>query len=232
MPHSGVERHRVVGFTADPRSGPSPPSCSTSSRTSCASRRLGARITHRRQQEPRLQIRLVVHLRPPSRRDVAGAKQLIEARWPPCGGGRSLSSAATYMWAADQMGRHKRATGDVTVKDAMIVGCVQDPACSPRLLALRRHISTALIRPGGGGGKKKKNLDGSRHPALLLLGIPATDRRRTVFLTKQRDASAPRRAPPRWLWGTRCRSWSRSIDRLLLKRAKHPSNSVVVYGYS
>ncbi|MFF4500421.1 undecaprenyl-diphosphate phosphatase [Streptomyces sp. NPDC001401] len=77
----------------------------------------------------------------------------------------SLIVGSGYMWAADQMGRHKRGEDDVTVKDAMIVGCSQILALLfPGFSRSGATISTALIR----------DLDRVAATRLsFFLGIPA-----------------------------------------------------------
>ncbi|GAA3835073.1 undecaprenyl-diphosphate phosphatase [Streptomyces coacervatus] len=94
------------------------------------------------------------------------AKPLIEGSlaslWVVAG---SLIVGSGYMWAADQMGRHKRGEDDVTVKDAMIVGCSQILALLfPGFSRSGATISTALIR----------DLDRVAATRLsFFLGIPA-----------------------------------------------------------
>ncbi|MFD4553000.1 undecaprenyl-diphosphate phosphatase [Streptomyces sp. NPDC058469] len=94
------------------------------------------------------------------------AKPLIEGSlaslWVVAG---SLIVGSGYMWVADQMGRHKRGEDDVTVKDAMIVGCSQILALLfPGFSRSGATISTALIR----------DLDRVAATRLsFFLGIPA-----------------------------------------------------------
>jgi undecaprenyl-diphosphatase len=94
------------------------------------------------------------------------AKKLVEgplgSLWVVAG---SLIVGSGVMWAADQMGRHKRGEGDVTFKDAMLVGCSQVLALLfPGFSRSGATMSTALI------------LDLDRVAATRLsffLGIPA-----------------------------------------------------------
>jgi undecaprenyl-diphosphatase len=94
------------------------------------------------------------------------AKPLIEgplaSLWVVAG---SLIVGSGYMWAADQMGRHKRGEDDTTLKDAMLVGSSQILALLlPGFSRSGATISTALI------------LDLDRVAATRLsffLGIPA-----------------------------------------------------------
>ena len=77
----------------------------------------------------------------------------------------SLIVGSGVMWAADQMGRHKRGEDDTTFKDAMLVGCSQILALLfPGFSRSGATMSTALI------------LDLHRVAATRLsffLGIPA-----------------------------------------------------------
>ncbi|MER6418141.1 undecaprenyl-diphosphate phosphatase [Streptomyces sp. NPDC001137] len=77
----------------------------------------------------------------------------------------SLIVGSGVMWAADQMGRHKRGEDDTTLKDAMLVGCSQILALLfPGFSRSGATMSTALI------------LDLDRVAATRLsffLGIPA-----------------------------------------------------------
>ena len=77
----------------------------------------------------------------------------------------SLIVGSGVMWAADQMGRHKRGEDDTTFKDAMLVGCSQILALLfPGFSRSGATMSTALI------------LDLDRVAATRLsffLGIPA-----------------------------------------------------------
>jgi undecaprenyl-diphosphatase len=77
----------------------------------------------------------------------------------------SLVVGSGVMWAADQMGRHKRGEGDTTFKDAMLVGCSQILALLfPGFSRSGATMSTALI------------LDLDRMAATRLsffLGLPA-----------------------------------------------------------
>ena len=79
--------------------------------------------------------------------------------------GGSLIVGSGLMWVADRMGRHKRAEGDVTFADAMIVGCSQILALLlPGFSRSGATISTALIR----------DLDRVAATRLsFFLGIPA-----------------------------------------------------------
>jgi undecaprenyl-diphosphatase len=94
------------------------------------------------------------------------AKKLVEgplgSLWVVAG---SLIVGSGVMWAADQMGRHKRGEGDVTFKDAMLVGSSQILALLfPGFSRSGATMSTALI------------LDLDRVAATRLsffLGIPA-----------------------------------------------------------
>ncbi|MGW3101374.1 undecaprenyl-diphosphate phosphatase [Streptomyces sp. NPDC001100] len=94
------------------------------------------------------------------------AKKLVEgplgSLWVVAG---SLIVGSGVMWAADQMGRHKRGEDDVTFKDAMLVGCSQILALLfPGFSRSGATMSTALI------------LDLDRVAATRLsffLGIPA-----------------------------------------------------------
>ncbi|MEV7979026.1 undecaprenyl-diphosphate phosphatase [Streptomyces sp. NPDC086519] len=94
------------------------------------------------------------------------AKKLVEgplgSLWVVAG---SLIVGSGVMWAADQMGRHKRGEDDVTLKDAMLVGCSQILALLfPGFSRSGATMSTALI------------LDLDRVAATRLsffLGIPA-----------------------------------------------------------
>ncbi|MEW2400045.1 undecaprenyl-diphosphate phosphatase [Streptomyces sp. NPDC046862] len=94
------------------------------------------------------------------------AKPLIEGRlaslWVVAG---SLIVGSGLMWAADQMGRHKRGEDDTTFKDAMLVGSSQILALLfPGFSRSGATMSTALI------------LDLDRVAATRLsffLGIPA-----------------------------------------------------------
>ncbi|UXY25298.1 undecaprenyl-diphosphate phosphatase [Streptomyces sp. HUAS TT20] len=94
------------------------------------------------------------------------AKPLIEgplaSLWVVAG---SLLVGSGVMWAADQMGRHKRGEDDTTLKDAMLVGCSQILALLfPGFSRSGATMSTALI------------LDLDRVAATRLsffLGIPA-----------------------------------------------------------
>ncbi|WPB94610.1 undecaprenyl-diphosphate phosphatase [Streptomyces malaysiensis] len=77
----------------------------------------------------------------------------------------SLVAGSAVMWAADQMGRHKRGEDDTSFKDAMLVGCSQILALLfPGFSRSGATMSTALI------------LDLDRVAATRLsffLGIPA-----------------------------------------------------------
>jgi undecaprenyl-diphosphatase len=77
----------------------------------------------------------------------------------------SLIVGSGFMWAADQMGRHKRGEDDTDVKDAMVVGCSQILALLfPGFSRSGATISTALIR----------DLDRLAATRLsFFLGIPA-----------------------------------------------------------
>lgn len=94
------------------------------------------------------------------------AKPLIEgplaSLWVVAG---SLIVGSGVMWAADQMGRHKRGEDDTSFKDAMLVGCSQILALLfPGFSRSGATMSTALI------------LDLDRVAATRLsffLGIPA-----------------------------------------------------------
>ncbi|GAA2474849.1 undecaprenyl-diphosphate phosphatase [Streptomyces longisporus] len=94
------------------------------------------------------------------------AKKLVEgplgSLWVVAG---SLIVGSGVMWAADQMGRHKRGEDDTTFKDAMLVGCSQILALLfPGFSRSGATMSTALI------------LDLDRVAATRLsffLGIPA-----------------------------------------------------------
>jgi undecaprenyl-diphosphatase len=94
------------------------------------------------------------------------AKQLVEgplaSLWVVAG---SLIVGSGVMWAADQMGRHKRGEDDTTFKDAMLVGSSQILALLfPGFSRSGATMSTALI------------LDLDRVAATRLsffLGIPA-----------------------------------------------------------
>ncbi|XES00336.1 undecaprenyl-diphosphate phosphatase [Streptomyces sp. S1D4-11] len=94
------------------------------------------------------------------------AKPLIEGSlaslWVVAG---SLIVGSGVMWAADQMGRHKRGEDDTSFKDAMLVGCSQILALLfPGFSRSGATMSTALI------------LDLDRVAATRLsffLGIPA-----------------------------------------------------------
>ncbi|RVU28139.1 undecaprenyl-diphosphate phosphatase [Streptomyces antnestii] len=94
------------------------------------------------------------------------AKPLVEgplaSLWVVAG---SLIVGSGVMWAADQMGRHKRGEDDTTFKDAMLVGCSQILALLfPGFSRSGATMSTALI------------LDLDRVAATRLsffLGIPA-----------------------------------------------------------
>jgi undecaprenyl-diphosphatase len=94
------------------------------------------------------------------------AKPLIEGSlaslWVVAG---SLVVGSGFMWAADQMGRHKRGEDDVTFKDAMVVGGSQILALLfPGFSRSGATISTALIR----------DLDRVAATRLsFFLGIPA-----------------------------------------------------------
>jgi undecaprenyl-diphosphatase len=79
--------------------------------------------------------------------------------------GASLIVGSGFMWAADQMGRHKRGEDDVTLKDSMIVGCSQILALLfPGFSRSGATMSTALIR----------DLDRLAATRLsFFLGIPA-----------------------------------------------------------
>ncbi|MFF4800950.1 undecaprenyl-diphosphate phosphatase [Streptomyces sp. NPDC001351] len=95
-----------------------------------------------------------------------GAKKLVEG---PLGSlwvvAASLIVGSGVMWAADQMGRHKRGEDDTTFKDAMLVGSAQILALLfPGFSRSGATMSTALI------------LDLDRVAATRLsffLGIPA-----------------------------------------------------------
>ncbi|MER6125721.1 undecaprenyl-diphosphate phosphatase [Streptomyces sp. NPDC001795] len=94
------------------------------------------------------------------------AKKLVEgplgSLWVVAG---SLIVGSGVMWAADQMGRHKRGEDDTSFKDAMLVGCSQILALLfPGFSRSGATMSTALI------------LDLDRVAATRLsffLGIPA-----------------------------------------------------------
>ncbi len=77
----------------------------------------------------------------------------------------SLIVGSGFMWAADQMGRHKRGEDDTDIKDAMIVGASQILALLfPGFSRSGATISTALIR----------DLDRLAATRLsFFLGIPA-----------------------------------------------------------
>ncbi|MEU8479763.1 undecaprenyl-diphosphate phosphatase [Streptomyces hygroscopicus] len=94
------------------------------------------------------------------------AKPLVEgplaSLWVVAG---SLVAGSGVMWAADQMGRHKRGEDDTSFKDAMLVGCSQILALLfPGFSRSGATMSTALV------------LDLDRVAATRLsffLGIPA-----------------------------------------------------------
>ncbi|MFF5585561.1 undecaprenyl-diphosphate phosphatase [Streptomyces hygroscopicus] len=94
------------------------------------------------------------------------AKPLVEgplaSLWVVAG---SLVAGSGVMWAADQMGRHKRGEHDTSFKDAMLVGCSQILALLfPGFSRSGATMSTALV------------LDLDRVAATRLsffLGIPA-----------------------------------------------------------
>ncbi|GHH83698.1 undecaprenyl-diphosphatase 1 [Streptomyces sulfonofaciens] len=94
------------------------------------------------------------------------AKPLIEgplaSLWVVAG---SLVVGSGVMWAADQMGRHRRGEDDVTFKDAMLVGCSQILALLfPGFSRSGATMSTALVR----------DLDRVAATRLsFFLGIPA-----------------------------------------------------------
>ena len=99
------------------------------------------------------------------------AKPLIEgplaSLWVVAG---SLIVGSGVMWAADQMGRHKRGEDDTSFKDAMLVGSSQILALLfPGFSRSGATMSTALIL----------DLDRRRrHPALVLPRHPRPHRRR------------------------------------------------------
>ena len=95
------------------------------------------------------------------------AKPLIEgplaSLWVVAG---SLIVGSGLMWAADQMGRHKRGEDDTTLKDAMLVG-------SSQILAL---LFPGFSRSGATMSTGLQSLDLNRVAAARLsffLGIPA-----------------------------------------------------------
>jgi undecaprenyl-diphosphatase len=108
----------------------------------------------------------------------------------------SLIVGSGVMWAADQMGRHKRGEDDVTFKDAMLVGSSQILALLfPGFSRSGATMSTGLI------------LDLDRVAATRLsffLGIPALT---GAGIYELKDALGRAWAPPRSPSARSCRSW-------------------------
>ena len=133
----------------------------------------------------------------------------------------SLIVGSGVMWAADQMGRHKRGEDDTSFKDAMLVGCSQILALLfPGFSRSGATMSTALI------------LDLDRVAATRLsffLGIPALT---GAGIYELKDAARRRRGR-----GARWPSAPlvsfvvayASIAWLLKFVAKHSFNAFVVY---
>ena len=149
------------------------------------------------------------------------AKPLIEgplaSLWVVAG---SLIVGSGVMWAADQMGRHKRGEDDTTFKDAMLVGCSQILALLfPGFSRSGATMSTGLI------------LDLDRVAATRLsffLGIPALT---GAGLYELKDAVGGGAGPAPLAVGTVVSfvvAYA-SIAWLLKFVAKHSFNAFVVY---
>src|SRR5882757_9533957 len=149
------------------------------------------------------------------------AKPLIEGTlaslWVVAG---SLIVGSGLMWAADQMGRHKRGEDDTTLKDAMIVGCSQILALLfPGFSRSGATISTGLIR----------DLDRVAATRLsFFLGLPALT---GAGLYELKDATSGGVGVPALAIGTVVSfviAYA-SIAWLLKFVAKHSFNSFVIY---
>ncbi|WP_330334183.1 undecaprenyl-diphosphate phosphatase [Streptomyces sp. NBC_00536] len=149
------------------------------------------------------------------------AKPLIESTlaslWIVAG---SLIVGSGLMWAADQMGRHRRGEQDTTLKDAMLVGCSQILALLfPGFSRSGATMSTGLI------------LDLERVAATRLsffLGIPALT---GAGLYELKDAIGAGVDPLPLIVGTLVSfvvAYA-SIAWLLKFVAKHSFNAFVVY---
>ncbi|MFE4703500.1 undecaprenyl-diphosphate phosphatase [Streptomyces sp. NPDC056738] len=149
------------------------------------------------------------------------AKKLVEgplgSLWVVAG---SLIVGSGAMWAADQMGRHKRGEDDVTFKDAMLVGCSQILALLfPGFSRSGATMSTALV------------LDLDRGAATRLsffLGIPALT---GAGLYELKDAVGARVGAVPLAVGTAVSfvvAYA-SIAWLLKFVAKHSFNAFVIY---
>jgi undecaprenyl-diphosphatase len=149
------------------------------------------------------------------------AKPLIEgplaSLWVVAG---SLIAGSAVMWAADQMGRHKRGEDDTTFKDAMLVGSSQILALLfPGFSRSGATMSTALI------------LDLDRVAATRLsffLGIPALT---GAGLYELKDALGTGVGATPLLVGTAVSFVVAygSIAWLLRFVAKHSFNAFVIY---
>ena len=149
------------------------------------------------------------------------AKPLIEgplaSLWVVAG---SLVVGSALMWAADQMGRHKRGEDDTSIKDAMLVGCSQILALLfPGFSRSGATMSTALI------------LDLDRVAATRLsffLGIPALT---GAGVYELKDAVGAGVGPSPLVIGTAVSfvvAYA-SIAWLLKFVARHSFNAFVVY---
>ncbi|BDM69130.1 undecaprenyl-diphosphatase 1 [Streptomyces nigrescens] len=149
------------------------------------------------------------------------AKPLIEgplaSLWVVAG---SLIIGSGVMWAADQMGRHKRGEDDTSLKDAMWVGCSQILALLfPGFSRSGATMSTALI------------LDLERVAATRLsffLGIPALTGA-GIYELKDAIGSGAAIAPLAVGTVVSFAVAYASIAWLLKFVAKHSFNSFVVY---
>lgn len=132
----------------------------------------------------------------------------------------SLIGGSAVMWAAEQMARFKRGEADVTLKDAMVVGCSQILALLfPGFSRSGATISTALIR----------DLDRMAATRLsFFLGLPALT---GAGLYELKDATSGGISMPALAVGTLVSFVVAygSIAWLLRFVARHSFNSFVIY---
>jgi len=132
----------------------------------------------------------------------------------------SLIGGSAVMWAAEQMARFKRSEADVTMKDAMVVGCSQILALLfPGFSRSGATISTALIR----------DLDRMAATRLsFFLGLPALT---GAGLYELKDATSGGISMPALAVGTLVSFVVAygSIAWLLRFVARHSFNSFVIY---
>ena len=132
----------------------------------------------------------------------------------------SLIGGSAVMWAAEQMARFKRSEADVTLKDAMVVGCSQILALLfPGFSRSGATISTALIR----------DLDRMAATRLsFFLGLPALT---GAGLYELKDATSGGISMPALAVGTLVSFVVAygSIAWLLRFVARHSFNSFVIY---